>query len=272
MDINLVSTHLGSFGFTLAADEHSGLEVAMLERAGAEKLPSPLQFWGRVAGKSNDYLVCVATASGYGFPKRSFYYCTRDSFTLKQLPPPDKYAEKAKAVTGLFSGDPSFPLEPEPEDAPEAEEGAPPPESFREIHRLSYVVDVIDKDTAVAPVNSWTANASKSVVANKSYAGLSHAAAAELRNYYHFRAPQTALCVAAMEKPGLARPSDIFDPISADKPAGAWTVRHNEEGTRAELRSLYWPGFFFVQDVGGPGYGGVYFGNGLPNQDLAFAL
>jgi len=266
-----VSTRLGPSGLTLAPDELAGLEVAMLERQMEEKMPSPLKFWGKVNGSGGDYLIAYSITPSYSFPEKKFYFCTSDNFTLKQLPPPSKYADKCAAVTGLFKGDPSFPLEEPPEEAPEAEEGVEV-ESFREIHRLSHTISRIDHDVAVVPVGSWIADASKSIIANKSYAGLSHAAAGELRNYAHFRSAESPMAIASLEKPGLARPGDIFDGIASDKPAGCWSVGYNESATAANLKSLYWPGYFFFQCVGSGEFGGVYMGNGQANLDLAFAL
>jgi radial spoke head protein 9 len=195
------------------------------------------------------------------------------SLSLSLSPPlrSSRYADKCAAVSGLFKGDPSFPLEEPPEEAPDAEEGVEV-ESFREIHRLSWTVARIDHDVSVVPVNSWIASAAKSIVENKSYTGLSHGAAGELRNYLHFRAAESPLAQVSLEKPGLSRAGDIFDPLDADKPKGCWTISYNDSATAANLKSLYWPGYFFFQTIGVGEYGGVYMGNGQPNTDLAFAL
>jgi len=243
----------------------------MLERQSSEKLATAFKFWGKISGTTGDYLVAYVTVAGFAFPEKKFYYCTNENFNLKQLPPPDKYADKCKEVTGLFKGDPSFPLEEPPEEAPEAEEGVEV-ESFREIHRLAYTVAKIDHDVAIVPVNSWIASAAKAIVQNKSYPGLSYSAAGELRNYMHFRKAESPLAVASLEKPGLARNGDIFDGIESDKPKGCWSVQYDGSGTSANVRSLYWPGYFFFQTCGSAEYGSVYMGNGQANQDLAFAL
>lgn len=64
---------------------------------------------------------------------------------LKQLPDlTEDYISKAKAINSRFKGDPSFPLE----GGTEAEEGEENPtnEKFREIHRLTYTVQVTTTD------------------------------------------------------------------------------------------------------------------------------
>ena len=121
-------------------------------------------------------------------------------------------------------------------------------------------------------MGSYIADAAKQIIQNKAYSGLSYGAAGALRSYCHFRKAESPLAVASLEKPGLARPGDIFDSIEDDKPSGCWSVAYNSSNTSAYLRSFFWPGYFFFQTVGSSEYGGVYFGNGLPNKDLAFAL
>jgi radial spoke head protein 9 len=236
-----------------------------------EKMSSPLSFWGKLMGDEQDYLVAYALAPAFGFPTKKFYFCTTSNFTLKQMPElSEEYAGKAAAVTGRFKGDPSFPLEEPPEESPDDEEGTT--ESFREIHRLSYTVGLIDHDVSIVPVGSFIADAAKQIIKNKSFEGLSYGAAGALRSYVHFRKAESPIAIASVEKPGLSRPGDIFDSITDDKPAGAWSVNYSSSNTSSYLRSMYWPGYFFFQTVGKPEYGGVYFGNGIPNKDLAFGL
>ncbi|GMI16007.1 hypothetical protein TrLO_g2073 [Triparma laevis f. longispina] len=272
MDISLVSTKLGPSGFTLSPEEASGMEVAMIQRQMEEKMGSKLQFWGKLIGEEQDYLLAYSLTPAFGFPSKKFYFCTTANFTLKQLPElSEEYITKSKGVSGRFRGDPSFPLEEPPEDAPEAEEGVEV-ESFREIHRLAHTVATIDHDVAVVPVGAFIADAAKQIIVNKAYSGLSYGASGALRSYFHFRKAESPLAVASLEKPGLARPGDIFDAIEDDKPAGTWSVTYDSSNTTACVRSFYWPGYFFFQTVGAAEYGGVYFGNGLPNKDLAFGL
>ena len=250
----------------------NSLQVAMIQRQQEEKMPTPLSFWGRVIGEENDYLIAFALSAGYGFPNKKFYFCTNQNFTLKQLPElNEEYVKKSEGVGGRFRGDPSFPLE-EPQDPePDAEEGAEV-ESFREIHRLANTVRTIDHDVAVIPKGSYIADAAHQIIKNKGYEGLSYAAAGDLRNYLHFRKAESAFAVAALEKPGLPAAGDVFDPITADKPAGAWNINYDGSNTSAYLRSTYWPGYFLYQTIGSADFGGVYFGNGQPNRDLAFGL
>lgn len=269
----MAATKLGLFGACLSQEELAGLEVALHQRQMEEKLPSPLSFWGKIIGEENDYFIAYSLTPAFGFPTKKFYFATSNNiYALKQLPDvTEETTRKSLGVTGRFRGDPSFPLEEEVVD-PAAEEGAPPPDTFRELHRLAVTVSSIDGSCSVVPVGSFVSAASKQIVANGSYAGLSYEAAGNLRSYLHFRAPRSALAMAANERAGIARPGDIFDSCTDDAPKGVWSLNYDSTGTHAVLKNAYWNGYCHFQTVGEPTFGGVYFGIGVPNLDLAFGL
>jgi len=191
---------------------------------------------------------------------------------------PEEWAKMSAAITIPFRGEPSLPLtadggaaEADAEN-PDADPDAPPPERFREVHRLAATVAVIDRDAAVLPRGAFVVDASHTVGKNKGFEGLTYEAAGTLANYYHFRSPLSSRAKAALAKPGLVRPSDFMDPCSEDSPKGVWALSYDPSGTQIALRNLYWTGYFFFHVVDSPDYGGVYFGDGLPNLDLAFML
>jgi hypothetical protein len=186
----------------------------------------------------------------------------------------------ASAISIPFRGEPSLPLladggaDPAAEgaDADASDPDAPLPERFREVHRLAATVSAIDRDAAVLPRGAFMVDASHTVGKNKAFEGLSYEAAGTLANYYHFRPPQSSRAKAALAKPGLVRPSDFLDPCREDAPDGVWALSYDPSGTQVALRNLYWCGYYFFHVVDSPDYGGVYFGDGLPNLDLAFML
>lgn len=53
---------------------------------------------------------------------------------------------------------------------------------------------------------------------------------------------------------------------------GVWTSAHDPSGTVAYVRNLYWEGYGFYCCVNTSDYGGVYFGNGVPQYDIAFMM
>ncbi|CAM9172444.1 unnamed protein product [Phaeothamnion confervicola] len=293
VDICKHMEHLGPCGHTLSVSERAGLQVSMLQRQEEEGLQK-LLFWGKIMGAKDDYLVCQATlpqsARGWdsgdddsGFPAKKYFYCRSSDPTLVQMPPlSPEFAAKAAAVTSRFLGEPSLPLDGEPEDDPAAaaeaedsEDGAataPARERLREEHRLAYIVAQIDREVAVVPRGAWVVDGARRVRPKRPFEGLSAEAAASLRGYRHFRPPQGAQAVAALERKGLVRADDFLDALEEDRPAGIWSVFIEPSGSVAGLRSRLWPGFYFFHEIGTPEYGGVYFGTGLRNTDLAFML
>ena len=86
------------------------------------------------------------------------------------------------------------------------------------------------------------------------------------------QALDTARAKAGLEKPGIVRAGDFMDPIVEDAPKGVWSLAYDTSATIATLRNWYWPGYFFYHVIESAEYGGVYFGDGLPNVDLPFML
>eukprot|EP00615_Pteridomonas_danica_P003138 CAMPEP_0114347878 /NCGR_PEP_ID=MMETSP0101-20121206/14271_1 /TAXON_ID=38822 ORGANISM="Pteridomonas danica, Strain PT" /NCGR_SAMPLE_ID=MMETSP0101 /ASSEMBLY_ACC=CAM_ASM_000211 /LENGTH=273 /DNA_ID=CAMNT_0001485489 /DNA_START=34 /DNA_END=855 /DNA_ORIENTATION=+ len=273
MDINLIN-HLGPSGNTLSMEEKAAMQISMLQRSREENV-GKLYFWGKIMGETNDYLIAYALSPTFGFPTKKFFYCTTGDFTLGQIPPvTPEWAKMASAISMPFRGEPSLPLlaDGTEGDPDEVEGDGPPPERFREMHRLSFVVGSIDHDAAVLPRGAFVVDASHKVLKNKSYEGLSFEAAGSLANYYHFRAPESARAKAAFAKPGIVRPSDFMDPVVDDQPEGVWSCSYDPSATTCILRNFYWPGYFFFHVMDTSDYGGVYFGDGLPNVDIAFML
>lgn len=276
---------MGASGCGLNVAERAGLELSMLQIQQEEKLPrDSLSFWGKITGDQNDYLVAVAQVAAYPFPAKKFYYTTSTKAEkLSKMPElSTEYVAHAKTlVSKPMSGEPSFPYEiPKPEG--EEEVAAEPvldengeevqPEVFREEHRLAYVVQLIDHDTAVVPRGAYLVDAAHQVIKNTSYEGLSYEAAGQLRSYHHFRAPESDLCMMALEKPGIVRAAGFLDPIEADKPPGCFSLYYAASNTTAIIRSFYWPGAFFYHVIGTGKYGSVYIGDGIPNVDIQFML
>jgi hypothetical protein len=51
-----------------------------------------------------------------------------------------------------------------------------------------------------------------------------------------------------------------------------WAITHDSQGSTVHVRNLYWDGFGFYSVIKSPEYGYAYFGNGVPNYDIAFML
>ena len=65
---------------------------------------------------------------------------------------------------------------------------------------------------------------------------------------------------------------DFLDSIAGDQPKGAWSVRLDETGSWAQVRSHLWPGYVFDHQVDGKQMHGAYIGNGIRQDDVAFMV
>jgi len=193
-------------------------------------------------------------------------------FILRSMPALTKeYEKQADAISVAFTGDPSFygynGIEQEPED-PEA----PQVERFREVHRLARTVSRIDHDCSLVPRGALVVDATKKVIQNKFFEGLSYQTSGELRAYMHMRYPEQLQGIALLKKPGIIKSGDFLDCIDKDLPAGVWSVRYDDSNRIAYVANNYWSGYNFYSVVGEGEFGGCYFGNGVPMTDIAFML
>ncbi len=180
-----------------------------------------------------------------------------------------EYEAKAKSITDQFTGDPGWNYG---VDVPEPAEGEPEVEIFREKNRLLYVIKSIDHDCAIIPRGSYIVDATKKVIANTYYGGLSYGSAAESRSYLHFRKPESLTGLAMLKRPGIIKSGDFLDCIDKDVPTAIWAIQSNSNATATYVRNLYWEGYGFYSVLNTPEYGSAYFGYGLPNYDIAFML
>jgi radial spoke head protein 9 len=172
--------------------------------------------------------------------------------------------------TGMFAGDPTLILD--MEEKPEPAEGEVAPEVFSEIHRLTWTIGNIDRDTAIVPRGAFIVAPSHEVIKNKGYEGLDFEAAGKLESFFHFRKAELLETQSALEKQGLVRGTDFLDPVSSDSPAGCWSLQYNASKTSTTMRSLIWPGYFFFHAIETSCYGGAYIGYGQKNCDIAFMM
>lgn len=259
-------------GRGLSIEESSGLEVACMQRQLEENLPGKMYFWGKIEGNTQDYLIVYNVDPNAEFPEKKYYFCNGSDFLLRSMPSlTAEYTKQADAITVSFSGDPSFygynGIEQEAED-PEA----PPVERFREVHRLARTVAKIDHDCSIVPRGALVVDATKKVIQNKFFEGLSYQTAGELRAYMHMRYPEQLQGIALLKKPGIIKSGDFLDCIDKDLPVGVWSVRYDDSNRIAYVANNYWNGYNFYSVVGDGEYGGCYFGNGVAMTDIAFML
>lgn len=61
-------------GSGLNVEEHSGLEVAILQRKLQENLNGKMYFWGKIFGSTQDYLIVFHIDPFTEFPDKKYYY------------------------------------------------------------------------------------------------------------------------------------------------------------------------------------------------------
>jgi len=140
------------------------------------------------------------------------------------------------------------------------------------MHRLAFVVSQIDTSCSVVPRGAFTLSAKGTVQRNALFPGLDVGEATDLSNYLHFRQAHGLARKSALDKKDLVKDVDFMDPLSEDDPKGCWSCRMDVATGTATLRSLVWPGYTFYHRVRRSEFGGVYFGDGQKNGDLAFML
>lgn len=94
----------------------------------------------------------------------------------------------------------------------------------------------------------------------------------KIEKYYHFRNVQMHEKKILLETNESIFHEDIFDPIKADLPKGAWSIQADSSGMVTTIRSLLWPGYVAYNIASMKAFGGIYLGDGLKNKDLAFML
>lgn len=51
-----------------------------------------------------------------------------------------------------------------------------------------------------------------------------------------------------------------------------WSISHDNAASTVFVRNLYWDGYGFYSILKTSEYGCTYFGNGVPNYDIAFMM
>jgi len=280
-----------ALGQTLSVDQKAAIETSLVIKQSSEKLHG-LWFWGRVNGLEKDYLV----AQGVTFPfdlenfthEKKFY--STDGTKWDSLPPvTDESATRCARIAKPFSGAPAtatWLLErgeaaPPAEDADAApaeveDEGEPAPEGFMkvkvtELDRLAFAVKSICEAAQLVPRGASMLDANDVVMPNAFFMGLSGDAVSNPASYLHWRPtanPKTVVKLGDAASDSL----DFLDSIADDVPKGCWSMQMNSTSSAMVLRHLVWPGAVSYAVVGHKVCGFTYFGNGLPNQDIAFML
>lgn len=244
-----------------------------------------VRFWGRVQGTTADYLVVAGVLSSAEFPVRKYFFATTRDLSLQQLPEvTPEFAAQAAApavASQRFVGNPAKLLGADAEAGEDEgeeeldEEGNPKPRKprFNEAVRLAAAVATIERECGAVPKGAYAVTATRHVVPNAAFAGLSASEATSLGAWQHFRQPEHPARAAVLAKASAVPGCDDFlDPLSEDVPAGVWAAQLDAGRAIARVASLKWPGFFGFCTVDGTGrWGSVYVGDGRA-AEIQFSL
>lgn len=262
--------HAASSGFTLNCHEVTGVQTGLMTLR--RETSSDLYFWGKIFGVKADYYIAFGLKdSKFEFPSKSFF-CAGGNFQFRALESVTE--EVAGRVIELnllkpFTGILSTVLDAQEEGVLDADTNADVP-LLTESHRLAQVVQEIDFDTAVVPKGAHALNEAHVVVPSSSFRGLATADATSINHYVHFRPPASIARLRALAQSDAVFYNNFLDSLQDDVPNGCWAVR--EDACMVKLRSLSWPGFTAFHVPGTTRFGGLYFGYGQKNRDLAFIL
>ena len=233
-----------------------------------------MRFWGRVTGTTRDYLVVCGVVSTSEFPTRKYFYAVAPDLTLQQFPElTPEFTSAAEALAaGRFLGNPAKLLGPDADAGEEEEEldeegnAKPRKPRFSEAHRLAHVVGVIEGECGAVPKGAYAVTATRHVVPNPAFGGLSPTDATNLSSWSHFRVPRHPSRATALTRAAAVPGSDDFlDALVEDEPVGVWAATLDAARGVARVASLKYPGYYaFATTDGTAKWGAVYFGDGRP--------
>jgi len=229
---------------------------------------SKVLFFGRIMGKTGDYLVAMGLEDSWLLGKK-FFFC-QDGVSWAQLPTPtaDDKANCAKLPASLMlSGDPSAQVAVPSEPVADGEE-EPEKTMLDEVTRLAVIVETIDAEAAMAPAGALSMSSTGAVVDNRAYTGIDKPAAMSAAGYVFVNKSRPKDALASSAKKSL----DFL--VSCDElvPKGALSPTFDEASGSIVVRNLVWPGFMAYTYPGVNYWGYCYFGTGEKNADIAFML
>lgn len=263
--------YVNVFGETLSPEEQTILQSCIPILATQNKVQD-LQFWGKVCGTTNDYVVAVGYKTSLLHDK--IFLATSDVMggvgTWFQLDSLDaQTSAQCGTIRGRFSGIASkeYIVESSSEGA-DGEDGGDT-QSINESTRLAYIVSTIDTDTHIIPRGVLMQQPQGEVYINKAFEGLNGEDSKQVGSYVYRRSPQSRTAQMLIADKGADKSTDFLDRLS-DIPEQHWVLRDN--GIMISLRNLYWPGSVAYHKPMSSTYGFSYFGTGEPTTDLGFAL
>lgn len=254
-------------GNCLSIQERLSLETT-LDQLKNEIQCDEILFWGKINGVEKDYYISIAVYyRGHpGFPLKKFYFCTSTNFNFSLISEIEIHQlDDLANLNTFFIGNPDVIIKTYPNDSNGKKQ-----KNLTEGDRLSFLIRTIEHDTSVVPVGALKMLINNEMRKNESFTGLNLEEIKEIKNYVHFRP------VECKNKKNLIALGDavlnyeFLDSIQDDSIKGTWSIRLSNDGCVSLIRNNIWVGYSAYCKAGKNCYGGVYFGNGIKNQNIAF--
>eukprot|EP00755_Sulcionema_specki_P013572 Sspe_Gene.54310::Locus_29979_Transcript_1_1_Confidence_1.000_Length_879::g.54310::m.54310/K19757/RSPH9; radial spoke head protein 9 len=220
-----------------------------------------VQFWGKVMGITNDYLIVQAYGDDLLDRPTTLYSLDGQTWNLL-LPTSSDRAELCTKINGYFHGDPSYEYK-----VPDGESTVP----LKESERLAQFIDECDYHCAVVPRGALMRTEKGKVVHNRMFEGLEPSKASKLNSYFHRRRLENEDTPLLLQE-HLDANLDCMPGIHNDIPEGTWCVKYDPVLGVVHGESAAYQGAVWYHKVGTPAFGYYYFGHGQRNRDLCFLL
>jgi radial spoke head protein 9 len=259
-------------GGTLSTEERSSLQASFVLLKESQHFKE-IRFWGKVRGVQHDYLLCQGTIDESGkvapFDSARVTFKSIDGVQWTRLEEVDAgMAAKCAAINELFTGDLGKIY-----GGAEGEEGGEvAPDAVTEERRLAAFVAAVDDAAAVVPKGALLLDARHRVVPCPGFKGLPAELAMDIKSYVHWRVPRQPDKKRSFDTKGLSQTTDFLDTIEGDEPSGCWSMQFEASACMATLRHNYYPGMVAFASLSCGGFGYVYFGDGIRNDDITFML
>lgn len=231
-----------------------------------------VQLFGKLLGKDADYLIAIGINESF-LGSKTFFFC-QDGVSWAQLPTPTAETISTCAMlpaglllTGNISHVYQLPAPPQASGEEEPEEEVEGPK-ITEMDRLAVLVEMIEKETALAPAGALSMRTAGAIQRNPGFAGLSASAAKLLGSFVFLNKTKPS----SVLEPPMSKSLDALLSAATIVPKAALTIHTDESVGAVTVRNLLWPGAIAFCKPGTTTWGYCYFGTGEKNGDIAFML
>jgi len=264
---------IASGGIVLSVHEKAALQSSLPIVKKNNKF-SEVLFFGKMQAATTDYLIAIGIKDSF-LDEKKFFFCT-DGASWAQLPTPTpemiatcEQLPKGLMLTGNEAHVYQLPAPPPPEteeeEAPAEEVEGP---KVSETERLAVIVEMIEKETALAPKAALSMRSAGAVQRNPGFSGLSMAEAGLLSNYVFLNKMKAS---SVLDAP-MSKSVDALLSAETIVPKAALSIHMDESIGATTVRNLLYPGAVAFTMPGSTTWGYCYFGSGEKNGDIAFML